>query len=362
MKKGILLIAALWLGRSFLNAQDSKELAYKPIKTISLSNGRYIEEFTNDTLVRLGSVVFNTVRNDVEYFIQDNDAKYKKAVHQPEDASRFLSVDRLTSSFPELTPYQYASNTPIMATDLDGLEANAAIWSTGQDAGAFLMRAQDLKNRTTALQFEVHSMPSGKDFVQLLKSETKKEGSIRTIVTFSHAFQGGVSFDIGNRANFQTIQAPEAFRGPNYASFNELQKSVDAGEVKFEKDALVILGGCNTATSEGAPYGVPIAESFTKTFGVSSIGSDGSFSPIIENGKETGKYHSENGWIRYDKDASGNILKTALGKDLDVADYINKNMKATTGSQPGSSTGGTGTQQGTTVPQQGDTTNGGGGN
>jgi RHS repeat-associated protein len=36
---------------------------------------------------------------------------------------RFLSVDPLTESYPELTPYQFASNTPIWAIDLDGLEA-----------------------------------------------------------------------------------------------------------------------------------------------------------------------------------------------------------------------------------------------
>jgi len=31
-------------------------------------------------------------------------------------------VDPLTKSYPELTPYQFASNTPIQAVDLDGLE------------------------------------------------------------------------------------------------------------------------------------------------------------------------------------------------------------------------------------------------
>ncbi len=36
---------------------------------------------------------------------------------------RFLSVDPLTRSYAELTPYQFASNTPIMAIDLDGLES-----------------------------------------------------------------------------------------------------------------------------------------------------------------------------------------------------------------------------------------------
>lgn len=35
---------------------------------------------------------------------------------------KFLSVDPITAQYPELTPYQFASNTPIMAIDLDGLE------------------------------------------------------------------------------------------------------------------------------------------------------------------------------------------------------------------------------------------------
>jgi RHS repeat-associated protein len=37
---------------------------------------------------------------------------------------RFLSVDPISRQYPELTPYQFASNTPIWAIDLDGLEAS----------------------------------------------------------------------------------------------------------------------------------------------------------------------------------------------------------------------------------------------
>jgi hypothetical protein len=36
---------------------------------------------------------------------------------------KFLSVDPITAQYPMLTPYQFASNTPIVAIDLDGLEA-----------------------------------------------------------------------------------------------------------------------------------------------------------------------------------------------------------------------------------------------
>jgi hypothetical protein len=43
---------------------------------------------------------------------------------------RFFSVDPITKQYPMLTPYQFASNTPIQAIDLDGLEAWIAIWAT----------------------------------------------------------------------------------------------------------------------------------------------------------------------------------------------------------------------------------------
>lgn len=36
---------------------------------------------------------------------------------------RFFSVDPLTRNYPTLTPYQFAANMPIIAIDLDGIEA-----------------------------------------------------------------------------------------------------------------------------------------------------------------------------------------------------------------------------------------------
>lgn len=46
---------------------------------------------------------------------------------------KFLSVDPITAQYPELTPYQFASNTPIMAIDLDGKEALLTIITTNDD-------------------------------------------------------------------------------------------------------------------------------------------------------------------------------------------------------------------------------------
>ncbi len=52
----------------------------------------------------------------------NNHYDYGFRIYNPRIA-KFLSVDPLTKSYPMLTPYQFASNTPIWAIDLDGLEA-----------------------------------------------------------------------------------------------------------------------------------------------------------------------------------------------------------------------------------------------
>lgn len=68
---------------------------------------------------------FNGKEDDTEWGAQDYGMRiYDKSI------AKFLSVDPLTKEYPELTPYQFASNTPIMAIDLDGLEAEVGVTIT----------------------------------------------------------------------------------------------------------------------------------------------------------------------------------------------------------------------------------------
>jgi RHS repeat-associated protein len=62
---------------------------------------------------------FNGKENDEDWgkTIQD----YGFRLYNPA-LGKFLSVDPLTQSYPELTPYQFASNSPIFCIDIDGLE------------------------------------------------------------------------------------------------------------------------------------------------------------------------------------------------------------------------------------------------
>lgn len=48
-------------------------------------------------------------------------SSYWMRIYDPR-IGKFLSVDPITAKYPELTPYQFASNSPIDGIDLDGLE------------------------------------------------------------------------------------------------------------------------------------------------------------------------------------------------------------------------------------------------
>lgn len=72
---------------------------------------------------------FNGKESDNEVKGEGNQQDYGMRIYDPR-IGKFLSSDPLTTKFPQLTPYQFASNTPIQAIDLDGLESVNA--NTGQ--------------------------------------------------------------------------------------------------------------------------------------------------------------------------------------------------------------------------------------
>ncbi len=64
---------------------------------------------------------FNGRENDNEVKGDGNQQDYGMRVYDPR-LGRFLSIDPISKEYPELTPYQFASNRPIEGIDLDGLE------------------------------------------------------------------------------------------------------------------------------------------------------------------------------------------------------------------------------------------------
>jgi RHS repeat-associated protein len=69
---------------------------------------------------------FNGKENDKD--ISEGGQDYGMRIYDMR-LGRFLSVDPLTKQYPELTPYQFASNCPISGVDLDGMEYLTAIYN-----------------------------------------------------------------------------------------------------------------------------------------------------------------------------------------------------------------------------------------
>jgi len=81
-------------------------------------------KFTAGSQYRYG---FNGKENDNEVKGEGNQQDYGMRIYDPR-LGRFQSVDPITKEYPELTPYQFASNIPIYGIDRDGLELYGNMW------------------------------------------------------------------------------------------------------------------------------------------------------------------------------------------------------------------------------------------
>jgi RHS repeat-associated protein len=105
------------------------EIAFTTILILGKAPKRCIGEIIQGLRVRCSIYAdnstyryrFNGKENDDEAYGDDNEQDYGMRIYDPR-LGRFLSVDPIARQYPELTPYQFASNTPIWAVDLDGLE------------------------------------------------------------------------------------------------------------------------------------------------------------------------------------------------------------------------------------------------
>src|SRR5690606_31158899 len=118
--KRILPILALLLCVGAVSAQNPFEkFGYTP-KIGTLSKGKYIEHFDTDSIVQIGSVLFNPFTKKITGFVVQ-ETVYSEATLQPEIVSRWLTPDPLSDEFPQWSPYVFTNDNPIVYTDPLGL-------------------------------------------------------------------------------------------------------------------------------------------------------------------------------------------------------------------------------------------------
>ena len=121
MKK-LLLSTAILLVTVSGHAQENPfaEYGYTP-KIATLSQGRFNESFDNDTIVQIGSVLFNTKSKQIVAFVE-YDTLYSEATLEPDIVSRWMSPDPLAAHPNQIgmSPYSAMWNNPIQWNDPDG--------------------------------------------------------------------------------------------------------------------------------------------------------------------------------------------------------------------------------------------------
>jgi RHS repeat-associated protein len=176
---------------------------------------------------------FNGKENDNEIKGEGNQQDYGFRIYDPR-LGRFLSIDPLTKKYPELTPYQFASNTPIQAIDLDGLEMFLV---NGYDGSSNLTKFQGIpEDYQKMLKYWTNNNPS---FIQQAAERFKE-----TDVRFLDGSQGGISHG--------------SVKVRHDAGYDMAMALVNAKQVDFSKP-ITILGH-----SMGGAYADGMTDGFLK--------------------------------------------------------------------------------------------------
>jgi RHS repeat-associated protein len=181
---------------------------------------------------------FNGKENDDEVKGGGNQQDYGLRIYDTRLA-RFLSVDPLTKKYPELMPYQFASNTPIRATDLDGAEANFNIGIIFNiHALIKRIKGERIKVITAEVTASVHDGVEAGGAVEINKDE-------KTV-----SMSGKVAFDVNTTDENSLPASMDANLGA--------KKDVQTGDFTINAEGSGTKGGINFTNEDGTIIPLPL--------------------------------------------------------------------------------------------------------
>lgn len=160
---------------------------------------------------------------------------------------RFKSVDPLTKKFPELTPYQFASNTPIRAIDLDGLEA-FFVAGAGNDVDGwnYVGRFKNIFTTAGISDFTRLNVSNGKTadilFTNTYRNEPTVGQNSRTGITYNARDNGMVQKAVKDVVSNLKEGKQLNLIGYSYGSVIQAYTAIDLIQQGYKVDNLVLIG------------------------------------------------------------------------------------------------------------------------
>jgi len=236
MKRLFTLIFALvvWGGLSAQHEpiQPYEELGIK-VKVLTLSNGKYQESFPNDTLQRIGSVMFNRVTGGVVSVVE-RDTIYGEYDLRPEVVSRWISPDPLAAKFPGWSPYNFVFNNPLIFVDPDGMAPDYIVDGEGNRL--------DIQVQDNQLVYGDNVSQEVQNTLNGMWQTEAGQGQVNHLLNSNAAIELNVSENIGAYVVDGKYYAVYGSTGPSPDQNIGLIKDYDGGKVYAENTVTLFKG------------------------------------------------------------------------------------------------------------------------
>ena len=228
--------------------QPFEELGIK-VKVLTLSNGKYQESFPNDTLQRIGSVLFDRVTGEVVSVVV-NDTLYGEYDLKPEVVSRWLSPDPLASEFASWSPYNFVFNNPLIFVDPDGMAPDYIVDGDGNKL--------DIQVQDNQLVYGDNVSQEVQNTLNGMWQTEVGQGQVNQLLNSNAAIQIDVSENIGVHytvdGKYRAVYGnttPPGGRGENLIEDYDGGKVYENNKITLFKGTLAYGNGDNSALVNG---------------------------------------------------------------------------------------------------------------
>lgn len=249
---------------------------------------------------------------------------------------RFLSIDPLYKKYPMLTPYQFASNTPIQAIDIDGLEKYVIIRWYDQNnhlmQGAEVIKVTNASDRILGQQgvlyLTLNKTPANMAIVNnLVVASTKKENNQNHVFSTTVRQNGYIT---GNRTQGFKVNPANGYYSKSSSAENKIENTAIAS---LESD-LASTKPIDAQPSQGLLFNYPAPIKINFDMGSSIINSTektkiGQVQAILNanptiQATVTGDASSETQIV--DNNALANSRATNVAHAIGLKDHLNSRV------------------------------------